>query len=167
MRPTRRPLTALEAPSAAPLEPSAHEGVVVALAGARLYAPIVPLAVDHGVGENGLMVDNSSDMAMVRLRAEDGRECTPGFSAIPPLTQWHPQARPVPIEAERLALGAVEAESQLVVIDPGTDRSFLLRRPALFAFAQGGRGLPRGPIPPSPRRPWPWPDGSPGWPASR
>lgn len=130
-------LTALEAVAATPLEPSAHEGVVTALAGARLYAPIVPIAVDHGVGENGLMVDNSSDMAMVRLRAEDGRECTPGFSAIPPLTQWHPQARPVPIEAERLALGAVEAESQLVVIDPGTDRSFLLRRPALFAFAQG------------------------------
>lgn len=130
-------LTALEAVAATPLEPRAHEAVVTALAGARLYAPIVPIAVDHGVGENGLMVDNSSDMAMVRLRAEDGRECTPGFSAIPPLTQWHPQARPVPIEAERLALGAVEAESQLVVIDPGTDRSFLLRRPALFAFAQG------------------------------
>lgn len=130
-------LTALEAAAASPLDPRAHEGVVAALAGARLYAPIVPIAVDHGVGENGLMVDNSSDMAMVRLRAEDGRECTPGFSAIPPLTAWHPEARPVPIESERLALGAIEADSQLVVLDPGTDRSFLLRRPALFAFAQG------------------------------
>lgn len=130
-------LTALEAAAASPLDPQAHEGVVAALAGARLYAPIVPIAVDHGVGENGLMVDNSSDMAMVRLRAEDGRECTPGFSAIPPLTAWHPEARPVPIESERLALGAIEADSQLVVLDPGTDRSFLLRRPALFAFAQG------------------------------
>lgn len=130
-------LTALEAAAASPLDPRAHEGVVAALAGARLYAPIVPIAVDHGVGENGLMVYNSSDMAMVRLRAEDGRECTPGFSAIPPLTAWHPEARPVPIESERLALGAIEADSQLVVLDPGTDRSFLLRRPALFAFAQG------------------------------
>ena len=130
-------LTALEAAAASPLDPRAHEGVVAALGGARLYAPIVPIAVDHGVGENGLMVDNSSDMAMVRLRAEDGRECTPGFSAIPPLTAWHPEARPVPIESERLALGAIEADSQLVVLDPGTDRSFLLRRPALFAFAQG------------------------------
>ncbi|EKU47048.1 SseB family protein [Brevibacterium casei] len=135
-------LTALEAAAASPLDPKAHEGVVAALAGARLYAPIVPIAVDHGVGENGLMVDNSSDMAMVRLRAEDGRECTPGFSAIPPLTAWHPEARPVPIESERLALGAIEADSQLVVLDPGTDRSFLLRRPALFAFAQGRSWTP-------------------------
>lgn len=135
-------LTALEAAAASPLDPRAHEGVVTALAGARLYAPIVPIAVDHGVGENGLMVDNSSDMAMVRLRAEDGRECTPGFSAIPPLTAWHPEARPVPIESERLALGAIEADSQLVVLDPGTDRSFLLRRPALFAFAQGRAWTP-------------------------
>lgn len=130
-------LTALETAAGAPLDPEAHRGVVTALSGTRLYAPIVPLAVDHGVGENGLMVDNSSDMAMVRLQAADGRECTPGFSAIPPLTSWHPEARPVPIEAERLVLGAVEAESQLVVLDPGTARSFLLRRPALFAFAQG------------------------------
>ncbi len=135
-------LTALEAAAASPLDPRAHEGVVAALAGARLYAPIVPIAVDHGVGLNGLMVDNSSDMAMVRLRAEDGRECTPGFSAIPPLTAWHPEARPVPIESERLALGAIEADSQLVVLDPGTDRSFLLRRPALFAFAQGRSWTP-------------------------
>ncbi|MFF8892801.1 SseB family protein [Brevibacterium casei] len=135
-------LTALEAAAASPLDPRAHEGVVAALACARLYAPIVPIAVDHGVGENGLMVDNSSDMAMVRLRAEDGRECTPGFSAIPPLTAWHPEARPVPIESERLALGAIEADSQLVVLDPGTDRSFLLRRPALFAFAQGRSWTP-------------------------
>ncbi|KZE15960.1 MULTISPECIES: SseB family protein [Brevibacterium] len=130
-------LAALETAAESPLDPAAHQGVVAALAGVRLYAPIVPIAVDHGVGENGLMVDNSSDMAMVRLQAEDGRECTPGFSAIPPLTAWHPEARPVPIESERLALGAIEADSQLVVLDPGTDRSFLLRRPALFAFAQG------------------------------
>ncbi|NNV09275.1 SseB family protein, partial [Geobacillus sp. MMMUD3] len=113
-------LAALETAAESPLDPAAHQGVVAALAGVRLYAPIVPIAVDHGVGENGLMVDNSSDMAMVRLQAEDGRECTPGFSAIPPLTAWHPEARPVPIESERLALGAIEADSQLVVLDPGT-----------------------------------------------
>ncbi|WP_240372927.1 SseB family protein [Brevibacterium zhoupengii] len=120
-----------------PLNPTLHSKVLSALSGARLYAPIVPMAVDQEVGENGLMVDNSSEMAMVRLQAEDGRECTPGFCSIPPLTAWHPEARPVPIESERLVLGAIEAESQLVVLDPGAETSFLLRRPAMFAFAQG------------------------------
>lgn len=129
-------LAALGDVAASPLDPDAHERVVAALSGARLYAPIVPMVVDQEVGENGLMSDNSSEMAMVRLQAEDGRECTPGFSGIPPLTAWHPNARPVPIESERLILGAIEAESQLVVLDPGAESSFLLRRPAMFAFVQ-------------------------------
>lgn len=60
----------------------------------------------------------------------------PGFSGIPPLTAWHSDARPVPIESERLVLRAIEAESQLVVLDPGAESSFLLRRPAMFAFVQ-------------------------------
>ncbi|RBP67838.1 type III secretion system (T3SS) SseB-like protein [Brevibacterium sanguinis] len=130
-------LTALQEVQASPLDPERHRQVLAALAGVRLYAPIVPIAVDHEVGEHGHMVDNSSEMAMVRLQAEDGRECTPGFCSIPPLTRWHDSARPVPIEAERLVLGAIEAGSQLVVLDPGAAHSFLLRRPALFAFAQG------------------------------
>jgi hypothetical protein len=129
-------LEALNQVAASPLDPEAHQRVVAALSGVRLYAPIVPMAIDQEVGENGLMSDNSSEMAMVRLQAEDGRECTPGFSGIPPLTSWHPDARPVPIESERLVLGAIEAESQLVVLDPGAESSFLLRRPAMFAFVQ-------------------------------
>ncbi|MGC2942149.1 MULTISPECIES: SseB family protein [unclassified Brevibacterium] len=129
-------LEAMNLVAQAPLDPAAHQRVVQALSGARLYAPIVPMVVDQEVGANGLMADNSSEMAMVRLQAEDGRECTPGFSGIPPLTAWHADARPVPIESERLVLGAIEAESQLVVLDPGAETSFLLRRPAMFAFVQ-------------------------------
>lgn len=128
---------ALEKVGREPLEPDLHRDVLTALTRARLYAPIVPMALDQQVGDDGLMVDNSSEMAMVRLQAEDGRECTPGFSSIPPLTAWHPDARPVPIESERLVLGAIEADSQLVVLDPGTETSFLLRRPAMFAFVRG------------------------------
>lgn len=129
-------LEALGKVAQTPLDAAAHQQVIAALSGARLYAPIVPMVVDQEVGENGLMSDNSSEMAMVRLQADDGRECTPGFSGIPPLTAWHPEARPVPIESERLVLGAIEAESQLVVLDPGAESSFLLRRPAMFAFVQ-------------------------------
>ena len=129
-------LEAMTQVAQAPLDPAAHQQVIQALSGARLYAPIVPMVLDQEVGDNGLMADNSSEMAMVRLQAEDGRECTPGFSGIPPLTAWHSDARPVPIESERLVLGAIEAESQLVVLDPGAASSFLLRRPAMFAFVQ-------------------------------
>lgn len=135
-------LDALERVRREPLDPASHRAVITALSGTRLYAPIVPMGLDQEVGEHGLMVDNSSEMAMVRLQAEDGRECTPGFSAIPPLTAWHPDARPVPIESERLVLGAIEADSQLLVLDPGAETSFLLRRPAMFAFVKGEEWTP-------------------------
>ena len=132
-----RVTAALEAATANPFDPAAHIGVVEALKNSRVYAPILPEALSKSVGEHGLMVDNSSDMAMVRLSSEDGREATPCFTAIPLLTQWGTQARPVPIEAERLGLGAVDEGSQLVIIDPGSAHAFLLRRPALWAFVQG------------------------------
>lgn len=135
-------LDALRAVSAEPLDPQRHRAVVSALADKRLFAPILPAVLEQTVDERGLMHDNSSEMAMVRLRSGDGREATPAFSDIPSLTAWHPEARPVPIEAERLGAAAVEEGAQLVVIDPGTPHTFLLRRPALWAFLQRHPWMP-------------------------
>ena len=127
---------ALDAVTAAPFDPAAHRGVLTALRGARVYAPVLPTAVEHTTDERGLVHDNSSEMAMVRLAADDGRECTPCFSDIPALTAWGTAARPVPIEAERLCVAAIEEGAQLVVIDAGSAHPFLLRRTALWAFVQ-------------------------------
>lgn len=128
---------ALRAVSDSPFDPAAHRAVVNALRGTRLYAPVMPTAVEHTTDAAGLVHDNSSEMAMVRLAAEDGRECTPGFSDIPHLTEWGTGARPVPIESERLCMAAIEEGAQLVVLDPGSRAPFLLRRTALWAFVRG------------------------------
>lgn len=130
-------LAALAAVQRDPFEPRMHTAVVTALTGARVYAPILPTAVEHSSDERGHVTDNKSEMAMVRLASEDGRECVPCFTDIPTLTAWHPQARPVPVEAERLAAAAVEESAELVVVDPGSAHSFLLRRPALWCYLQG------------------------------
>ncbi len=130
-------LSALQAVAAAPLDPQRHRDVLAALGQVRIYAPVVPAAVEHTVDERGHVHDNKSEMAMVRLAAEDGRECTPAFTDIPTLTQWADEARPVPIESERLCVAAIEEDSQLVVIDPGSPHAFLLRRTALWSFVQG------------------------------
>lgn len=130
-------LRALQAAAAAPLDPQRHRDVLTAFAQVRIYAPVVPAAVEHSVDERGLVHDNKSEMAMVRLAAEDGRECTPAFTDIPTLTAWADAARPVPIESERLCVAAIEEDSQLVVIDPGSPHAFLLRRTALWSFVQG------------------------------
>lgn len=133
---------ALLAVSGEPFDPQRHRRVLEALTEARLYAPILPSALTQSVDERGLIHDNSSEMSMVRLRSGDGREATPAFTDIPTLTAWHPDARPVPIEAERLGAAAVEEGAQLVVLDPGAPQTFLLRRPALWSFLQRHSWMP-------------------------
>lgn len=135
-------LAALRAVAEAPLDPHRHRAVLGALREARLFVPIIAEAVETSVNDDGLMEDNSSEMAMVRLAASDGRETLPGFTDIPSLTSWRDGARPVPVESERLALSAVEDGDSLVILDAGTPHAFLLRRPALWAFAQGGDWAP-------------------------
>lgn len=133
---------ALERVNAHPFDPEAHSAVLRALSGTRVYAPVLPTAVEHTTDARGFVHDNSSDMAMVRLASTDGRQCTPAFTDIPTLTAWHATARPVPTQAERLGAAAVEEGAQLVVINPGSPRAFLIRRPALWAWLQGQEWTP-------------------------
>lgn len=121
-------------------DPEAHRTVVSAFTPARVYAPILAELGEAGEGHAGLTAEKSAEMAMVTLAAEDGRAVAPAFSGIPELTAWNGQARPVPVEARRLALAAVDEGSQLVVIDPGSPHAFLIRRPALWLLAQGRAG---------------------------
>ncbi|MFQ4148431.1 SseB family protein [Arthrobacter sp. LAPM80] len=110
--------------------------VVAALATARVFIPIVAQLAQQTVGENGLVSDKESDMALVTLQGPDGRRALPAFSHAEALTRWHPEARPVAVYAARAALSAVAEEAQLMVVDPGSRRPFVVRRPAMWALAQ-------------------------------
>lgn len=102
--------------------------VVAALAGTRVLVPV--LAVPAGP-------DDGADMAMVSVCAPDGRSALPVFSSIAALAAWRDDARPVPVEVERAALSAVSEGCALMVLDPGGEAPFLVRRPAVWALAQG------------------------------
>lgn len=110
--------------------------VVAALAHARFFIPIVAQLAEQEIGENGLVSDKESDMALVTLQGPDGRRALPAFSHAEALTRWHPEARPVAVYAARAALSAVAEEAQLLVLDPGSQRPFVVRRPAMWALAQ-------------------------------
>lgn len=110
--------------------------VVAALATARVFVPIVATLGVEAESEHGLTADKEADMALVTLTAPDGRKALPAFTSVPALQQWHPQARPVAVYAARAALSAVSEEAQLMVVDPGADITFVVRRPAMWALAQ-------------------------------
>ena len=80
--------------------------VVAALATARVFVPILAQLAEEGeaaAGPNGdpLHSDKQADMALVTLKAPDGRTAMPVFTSAASLTAWHPEARPVAVYAAR------------------------------------------------------------------
>jgi hypothetical protein len=49
---------------------------------------------------------------------------------------WNKLARPVPIEATRVALAAASEGNTRIVLDPGSASEFVIRRPAIEAIAR-------------------------------
>jgi hypothetical protein len=120
---------------------SDEPGFVNALAGQRLFAPVI--ATGHGDARHG---DKEADISLVTLAAADGRSAMPAFTSVEALTAWHPEARPVAAEAERVMLAALAEGAQLVVLDPGSSENagvtFVVRRPAVEALARGESWIP-------------------------
>src|SRR5690242_13899144 len=110
--------------------------VVAALATARVFIPIVAQLAEEAGTAHGLLADKQADMALVTLKAADGRTALPAFTSAAALAAWHPEARPVAVYAARAALSAVSEGAQLLVLDPGSDVTFVVRRPAMWSLAQ-------------------------------
>ena len=110
--------------------------VVAALATARVFVPILATLAEEGEGADGLHADKQADMALVTLKAPDGRTAMPVFTSAASLQAWHPEARPVAVYAARAALSAVAEKAELLVLDPGSAVTFVVRRPAVWALAQ-------------------------------
>ena len=66
----------------------------------------------------------------------------PAFTNAAALSAWHPEARPVAVYAARAALSAVAEGAELLVLDPGSDVTFVVRRPAMWALAQQHQWVP-------------------------
>ncbi|WP_445154742.1 SseB family protein [Arthrobacter sp. Hor0625] len=110
--------------------------VVAALATARVFVPILAQLAEEGEGAGGLHADKQADMALVTLKAPDGRMAMPVFTSAAALEAWHPEARPVAVYAARAALSAVAEGAELLVLDPGSAATFVVRRPAVWALAR-------------------------------
>lgn len=116
--------------------------VVRALATARVFVPIVAQLAEEEAGAHGLSADKQADMALVTVQAPDGRRALPVFSSIAALEAWHLEARPVAVYAARAALSAVAEKAELLVVDPGAELTFVVRRPGMWALAKQQEWVP-------------------------
>lgn len=116
--------------------------VVDAFRSARVLIPLIAEKGDEGVGPTGLAVDKTQELSIVTVAAPDGRTVQPVFSSVEAMQKWDPKARPIPVESVRVALSATSEQTDLIVLDPTSDTEFVIRRPAVWAIAQGERWEP-------------------------
>lgn len=107
-----------------------------ALATARVFVAVVAQLGEEAMTDHGFASDKEADMALVKIKAPDGRMALPVFTTVERLQAWHKEARPVAVFAPRAALSAVSEECQLLVLDPGSDFTFVLRRPGVWNLAK-------------------------------
>ncbi|PRY69732.1 type III secretion system (T3SS) SseB-like protein [Glaciihabitans tibetensis] len=111
--------------------------VVAALRESRLLIPLVAVLGEAGQNDSGQIVDKTQELSIVTVAGPDGRTVMPVFTSVAAMAAWNPRARPVPADAVRVALAAASEGTELVVLDPTSSTEFVLRRPALWAIAQG------------------------------
>ena len=134
-------------------DPQDETALMRAMANARLLVPIVvspgtPAAVD-GSGAVGVeqsaeqsTAEKSTDMAVVTLTAPDGQRAFPVFSSLAALSAWDATARPSPVTSSRAAQSAVFERCDVMVLDLGSGREWVLRPSMVWALAQRRDWLP-------------------------
>jgi len=118
------------------------QDIVTALHAERLLVPLVAEAGDEGVGPYGQRVDKTQELSIVTVAGPDGRAVLPAFTSVDAMRAWDAAARPIPIQASRIALAAASEGTPLIVVDPGSDTQTVVRRPALRALATGEAWTP-------------------------
>ena len=122
--------------SETPEHVTAHVAVIEAIRVARFLIPLVAEAGDVGVNAQGLTVDKTQELGIVTVAGPGERTVLPVFTSVGAMATWRPEARPVPADGTRVALAAAGDGAQWVVVDPGSETEFVIRRPTVEAIAQ-------------------------------
>jgi hypothetical protein len=110
--------------------------LVAAFAVNRFLIPLVTHAGDDFDADNPVMEDKVQELSVITVAGPSGEKVIPAFTSVAAMTAWNFEARPIPIEAQRVALAAASEQTDRIVVNPGTD-SIVLRRPIVWSIAQG------------------------------
>ena len=102
----------------------------------RLLVPLIAQLGESEIGAHGQKVDKSAELSIVTVKSPDDQESLVVFSSVEAMSLWNPASRPVPTDAIRVCLAAASQMSTRVVLDPGSETEFVIRRPAIAKIAQ-------------------------------
>jgi hypothetical protein len=110
---------------------------LTALAGGRLLVPVVAV-LSNEAHEADAAGEKVSEMALPTLVGHDGRAAVLAFTCLGSLTRWRPDARPLPVPAQRVWQAGTQ-EAGAVVIDVAGPVPLAVEGARLAALAGGGR----------------------------
>jgi hypothetical protein len=110
--------------------------LVAAFATNRFLIPLVTHAGEDFDVDNPVMEDKVQELSVITVAGPSGEKVIPAFTSVAAMSAWNSEARPIPIEAQRVALAAASEQTDRIVVNPGTD-SIVLRRPVVWSIAQG------------------------------
>ena len=111
------------------------EQVVDAIRESRLLIPLLAHLGESEEGAHGQTVDKSAELSIVTVATPDDQNGLPVFSSVAAMQLWNPTARPIPVDARRVALAAAVEENTRIILDPESKTEFAIRRPAIAAIA--------------------------------
>jgi len=110
--------------------------LVAAFAANRFLIPLVTHAGEDFDLDHPVMEDKVQELSVITVAGPSGEKVIPAFTSVAAMSVWNSDARPIPIEAQRVALAAASEQTDRIVVNPGTD-SIVLRRPVVWSIAQG------------------------------
>lgn len=120
-------------------ESDRHHAALAVLQDARVLCPVVAVLDEVEYDDQGLAHDKTSDMAAVLMTGRDGRQALLAFTAVTSLSQWNPEARPVPVPARQAALAAIQDGASALLLDVSGPVLFVVDGDDLVSLAQGQR----------------------------
>jgi hypothetical protein len=114
-----------------------HAATLAVLQHARLLVPVVAVLGEVEYDEQGLAHDKTSDMATVLMTGRDGRSALLAFTGREAMHRWDPEARPVPVSADRAAQAARQDGADAIVVDVAGPTLFVIESDDLELLASG------------------------------
>lgn len=116
--------------------------VIEALRTSRVLVPLLADAGDVGFTPEGKKVEKTQELSIVTVEGPDGLPVALMFSDVPALGTWRADARPVPVEATKVAAWVLDDQMARAVLNPGSETECVIRRGAIVSLLTGEPYIP-------------------------
>lgn len=116
--------------------------VIDALRTDRVLVPLLAEAGEFGLTDDGKVVDKTQELSIVSVEGPDGKPVALAFSDVESMKAWNPEARPIPVESQKVAAWVLDDQMARIVLNPGSPTQCVVRRGGVISLLTGDSYTP-------------------------